>query len=298
MENKENIRACLVAVFKNCFLFLKTKNTENVFGKGGDFCFCVRERPLFREQKKVVSVVFFTFQGRVVLRVFFSCFLCFPTCGFSFSSKKWRSWRMKMVAMLVDYGGLGMSEWLWVWKVSAIVRCFEGQGHRWRCHERWCVVVGWKAMVAGFKISVESYPPRHWLGQVRCQVRQVRLWDSQIPIWNHQFCSPLRLKKKKKNYFRLTQPLPHSKSIKMRDQGMRAPLPHYNWRTVGASMLVDGDSSSSTPGLNLRFFLQFQRPSTMIDINCDWDLGESFGFGDLLVVVGIWRTIFGKLVIL
>ena len=63
-------------------------------------------------------------------------------------------------------------------------------------------------------------------------------------------------------------------------------------------MLVDGDSSSSTPGLNLRFFLQFQRPSTMIDINRDWDLGESFGFRDLLVVVGIWRTIFGKLVIL
>ena len=86
-------------------------------GKGVIFVFGVfrvRERLLFREQKKVVLVVFFTLQGRVVLHVFFFCFLCFPACGFSFSSKKGRSWRMKMVAMLANYGGLGMSEWLWV----------------------------------------------------------------------------------------------------------------------------------------------------------------------------------------
>ena len=50
--------------------------------------FCVLERPIFREQKKVVLVVFFTIQGRVVLRVIFFYFLCFPTCGFSFRGKK------------------------------------------------------------------------------------------------------------------------------------------------------------------------------------------------------------------
>ena len=114
--------------------------------------------------------------------------------------------------------------------------------------------------------STESYPPRHWSHQVRCQVWWVRLWDSQIPISNHQSCPPWRLKKKKKNYSCLTQPLPPSKSIKMRDEGMRAPLPHYNWRTVGASMSVDGDSSSPTPGLNIRFLLQLWQPSTMIEI--------------------------------
>ena len=28
----QNFRACLFSVFKNCFLFLKTKNTKNSFG--------------------------------------------------------------------------------------------------------------------------------------------------------------------------------------------------------------------------------------------------------------------------
>ena len=182
-------------------------------GKGVIFVFgvfCVLERPLFREQKKVVLVVFFTVQGIILLRVFFSCFLCFPTCGFSFSNKKWRLWRMKMTTMLDDYGGLGMSEWLWVWKASTTVwcferqghrvQCFERQGHRWRCREWWCVAVGWKTVVVGFKISVESFSFRHWPRQVRCQVRRVRFRDSQIPISNHQFCLSWRLKKKKKNY--------------------------------------------------------------------------------------------------
>ena len=31
---------------------------------------------------------------------------------FSFSSKKWRSWRMKMAAMLVDYGGPVRLDWV------------------------------------------------------------------------------------------------------------------------------------------------------------------------------------------
>ena len=61
-----------------------------------------------------------------------------------------------MATMLADYGGLGVSEWLWVGKASTTVRCFKGQGHMWRCCERRCVTIGWKAMVTGFKISVES----------------------------------------------------------------------------------------------------------------------------------------------
>ena len=144
--------------------------------------------------------------------------------------------------------------------------------------------------------STKSYPPRHWLRQVQCQVWRVQLWDSQIPISNHQSCLSWRLKKKKKkkkkNYSRLTQPLPLSKSTKMRDQGMRVPLPHYNWRTARASMLVDCDSLSPMSGLN-----KIPSPAPMT-LDCDWNLGESFGFGDLLVVVGIGRTLFGKLVIL
>ena len=38
-KNWWNIRARLVNIFKNCFLFLKTKNTKNLFGKGGVFLF-------------------------------------------------------------------------------------------------------------------------------------------------------------------------------------------------------------------------------------------------------------------
>ena len=55
-------------------------------------------------------------------------------------------------------------------------------------------------------------------------------------------------------------------------------------------MPVDGDSSSPMPGLNK---IPSLAPTTL---NYDWDLGKSFGFGDLLVVVGIGRTLFGKLV--
>ena len=56
----------------NSFLFLNTKNAENVFGKGCDFChlcYGVLERPLFREKKTKEAdlLVFFTVQGRAVL---------------------------------------------------------------------------------------------------------------------------------------------------------------------------------------------------------------------------------------
>ena len=76
--------------------------------------FHVLERPLFKEQKKVVLIVFFTVQGRVVLRVLFSCFFVFPFMWFLLQQQEMKDERMKMAAMLANYGGLGMSEWLWV----------------------------------------------------------------------------------------------------------------------------------------------------------------------------------------
>ena len=71
MENKKTLKTCL------------GKGVIFVFG-----VFHVVEKPLLREQRKVVLIIFFTIKGRVVFRVFFSCFLCFPTRGFSFNSKK------------------------------------------------------------------------------------------------------------------------------------------------------------------------------------------------------------------
>ena len=76
--------------------------------------FRVLERPLFREPKKVVLVVFFTVQGRVVLLVLFSCFFVFPYIWFLIQQQEMKDERMKMAAMLANYGGLGVSEWLWV----------------------------------------------------------------------------------------------------------------------------------------------------------------------------------------
>ena len=78
-------RACLVVVFKNRFLFLKTKRHQKRVWERDDFCFlcflCSREAS-FQRKKEVVLVVFFTVQGRVVLCVFFSCFFVFPYMWF------------------------------------------------------------------------------------------------------------------------------------------------------------------------------------------------------------------------
>ena len=158
MENKKTLKTCL------------GKGVIFVFG-----VFHVVEKPLLREQRKVVLIIFFTIKGRVVFRVFFSCFLCFPTRGFSFNSKKWRSRRMKMTIMLVDYGGLGVSEWFWVWKALTTVLLL------WRARLQvempWATVLGSRVENSGDRIqniglvrydSVESYPPWHWPCQVRC----------------------------------------------------------------------------------------------------------------------------------
>ena len=152
------------------FFVLKNKKqySKRVWEKGW-FLFLVFSmflRGLFsKNKKKVVLIVFFTVQGRVVLRVLFSCFFVFPFMWFLLQQQEMKDERMKMVAMLANYGGLGMSEWLWVWNASTTVRCFEGQGHRWRCCKRRHMAIGWKRVVAGFKIfveSVESYSSRHW----------------------------------------------------------------------------------------------------------------------------------------
>ena len=59
-RNRGNLRACLVTVFKNYFLFLKTKNTKNMFGEGDVFLF----------------FVFFVFSKTTFLRTIKRCFHC------------------------------------------------------------------------------------------------------------------------------------------------------------------------------------------------------------------------------
>ena len=50
-----NLRACLISVFKNCFLFLRTKNTQNMFDKRVFFvpmCSSCFLKPGFQRTKK------------------------------------------------------------------------------------------------------------------------------------------------------------------------------------------------------------------------------------------------------
>ena len=57
-EIQQKLWACLVLVFKNCFLLLKTKNLKNLF----------REKGVF---------LFFVFSLSLFLYVFLAVFLCF-----------------------------------------------------------------------------------------------------------------------------------------------------------------------------------------------------------------------------
>ena len=50
--------------------------------------------------------------------------MCFPKRGFSFDFKKWR---MNMATMLANYGGLGVGEWLSVWKASGLCGALKGK---------------------------------------------------------------------------------------------------------------------------------------------------------------------------
>ena len=68
------LRVCLVPAFKNCFLFLKTKNTKNLFGERDAFLF----------------FVFSIFSKTTFLIIIKKCFYCFFTiqiiyCFFVFS---------------------------------------------------------------------------------------------------------------------------------------------------------------------------------------------------------------------
>ena len=73
--------ACLVHIFKNCFLFFKTKNTKNLFVKGGVFLFFMffvfSKITFFRTIKRYFHC-FFTVQ-------IIDCFLCFLFLFYVFS---------------------------------------------------------------------------------------------------------------------------------------------------------------------------------------------------------------------
>ena len=51
-----NLRVYLVVIFKNYFLYLKTKNIKNIFGKGDVVCFLC----FSRSQKVTIFYCFFT----------------------------------------------------------------------------------------------------------------------------------------------------------------------------------------------------------------------------------------------
>ena len=75
------LRVCLVPAFKNCFLFLKTKNTKNLFGERDAFLFFVFSifsKTTFLIIIKKCFYCFFTIQ-------IIYCFLCFLFLLFVFS---------------------------------------------------------------------------------------------------------------------------------------------------------------------------------------------------------------------
>ena len=66
----------MVDVFKNCFLFLKTKNTKNMFGKGGCvFAFCVSHvlKNHFLKNNKNMFLLFFHCSANRLFYMFFHC---------------------------------------------------------------------------------------------------------------------------------------------------------------------------------------------------------------------------------
>ena len=80
----KSLRACLVPIFKNRFLFLKTKNTKNLFGEGDVFLFFVfsafSKTTFFITIKRCFHCFFLLFKEQIVFcffLCFLSCFLCF-----------------------------------------------------------------------------------------------------------------------------------------------------------------------------------------------------------------------------
>ena len=65
LKKTRKIRVCLVVVFKNYFLFLKTKNTKNMFGERWCvfvFCIFIFSKTNFLKTIKICFHYFFTIQ--------------------------------------------------------------------------------------------------------------------------------------------------------------------------------------------------------------------------------------------
>ena len=88
-------------------------------------------------------------------------FLCFPTCGFSFSNMKWRSWRMKMVAMLA------LPWWSWhEWMVVG-VKGINDRAVLWRARPQ--VEMSW-ATTRGNRVEKSG-----------CRVQNIRQVGQVVP---------------------------------------------------------------------------------------------------------------------
>ena len=88
VATKQTLRVYLVAIYKNYFMFLKTKNTKkNLFGKEGVFLFFVFS--VFSKTTFFITIkrcfhCFFTVQIIDCFSCFFFLFLCFLRCFLCF----------------------------------------------------------------------------------------------------------------------------------------------------------------------------------------------------------------------
>ena len=82
-QRNTNLRDCLVPIFNNCFLFLKTKNTKNLFGEGGVFLFfcvfCVLKNHFFYNNKNIFSIFFYCSNNRLFFLFYLPSFCVFLT---------------------------------------------------------------------------------------------------------------------------------------------------------------------------------------------------------------------------
>ena len=74
--------------------------------------FRVLEMPNFREQKKKMFWLFSSLLKEELFSMFSSPVFCVSLHVFLLQQQEMK--RMQMAAMLADYGGVGVSEWLWV----------------------------------------------------------------------------------------------------------------------------------------------------------------------------------------
>ena len=86
-KRNTNLRDCLVPIFNNCFLFLKTKNIKNLFGEGGVFLFfflyfLCSQKPLFfyiYNNKNIFSIFFHFSNNRLFFLFYLPSFCVFLT---------------------------------------------------------------------------------------------------------------------------------------------------------------------------------------------------------------------------